>query len=407
MIPAPRLRRLLVQVLLAGAVGGILGCPKSKDDPKPKPPAAKNDDKTDAAAHSDEPDHEDLPKRIRLTKEVIADAKLKTAPVTKEILAVTLSLPGEVTADPDKSARLSTAVAGRLVDVRFKEGSEVKKGDVLAIVRVPEIGKVRSAFSATSAKAAAARANAERLGSLAEKGLAAKQEAVSAKAEADALDAEARALSDQLGALGMGAGGGGSELALRAPVSGVVVVRDAVVGQPVTTEQTIATIADLSEAWFLGRVFEKDLGRLKIGAKAEVQLNAYPKERFDGTIEYLGRQIDPVARTVTARIRVANRSDLLRIGLFGTARVSTGEEAKKQPALVILGTAVTEIGGKPVVFVRHADDDFELHEVVLGESSLGKVEVVNGLREGEQVVVDGVFTLKSAVLKGTIAEEEH
>lgn len=396
-------RWLLLPVLLTG----LAGCPRSgtKEEQKARPP--KTEEKADAAAHSDEPEHEDLPKRVRLTKEVVADAKIRTAPVVKEVLALTLALPGEVTADPDKSARVSTPVAGRLVDVRFKEGSTVKKGDVLAIVRVPEIGKVRSAYSATTAKAAASRANAERLGSLAEKGLASKQEAVSAKAEADALEAEARALNEQLGALGMGTGGGGSELALRAPVSGVVVARDAVVGQPVTTEQTIATIADLSEAWFLGRVFEKDLGRLKVGAKAEVQLNAYPKEHFDGSIEYLGKQIDPVARTVTARIRLVNRSDLLRIGLFGTARVATGEEAQHVPVLVVPRTAVTEIGGKPVAFVRQADDDFESHEVVLGEASLGKVQIVNGLREGEQVVVEGVFTLKSVVLKGTIAEEEH
>jgi cobalt-zinc-cadmium efflux system membrane fusion protein len=204
----------------------------------------------------------------------------------------------------------------------------------------------------------------------------------------------------------MGAESAGSELAVRAPVSGVVISRDAVIGQPVTADETIAAIADLSEVLFLGRVFEMDLGRLQTGVRAEVQLNAYPKERFAGSIEYLGRQIDPVARTVTARIRLTNRNDLLRIGLFGTAQVSTAEEQKRGPVLVVSRTALTEIGGKSFVFVRHADDDFELHEVVLGESALGKVEIVSGLREGEQVVVDGVFTLKSAVLKSTIAEEE-
>ncbi len=397
-------RWFLVSVLL---LTGLTACPKSGNKEEAKPHAPKVPDKTDASSHTDEPEHEELPKRVRLTKKVIADAKIKTAPVTKETLAATLSLPGEITADPDKSARVSTPVAGRLVDVRFKEGSAVKKGDVLAVVRVPEIGKVRSAYNATTAKAAAARANAERLGALAEKGLASKQESVSAKAEADALEAEARALNEQLGALGMGATGGGSELTLRAPVGGLVVTRDAVVGQPITAEQTIATIADLSEVWFLGRVFEKDLGRLKVGARADVELNAYPKERFDGAVEYLGRQIDPVARTVTARVRLTNRDDLLRIGLFGTARVSTGEAGTQTPVLVVPRTALAEIGGKPVAFVRHADDDFELHEVVTGESSLGKVEIVNGLREGEEVVVEGVFTLKSVVLKGTIAEDEH
>lgn len=382
------------------------GCPKAPKN-EARPAAPKTEEKADASAHRDEPEHEDLPKRVRLAKDVIADAKIQTAPVTKEVLAVTLTLPGEISADPDKSARVSSAVAGRLVDVRFKEGSAVKKGDVLAVVRVPEIGRVRSAYNGTAARATSARVNADRLAPLAEKGLASKQDALAAKAEADALEAEARALNEQLGALGMGTSGGGSDLVLRAPVAGIVVVRDAMVGQPVTTEQTIATIADLSEAWFLARVFEKDLGRLEAGARADVQLNAYPKERFAGSVEYLGRQIDPVARTVTARIRLANRRDLLRIGLFGNARVATGEEATKAPRLVILRTAIADIGGKPVVFVRHADDDFELHEVVVGESALEKVEILSGLREGEQVVVEGVFTLKSVVLKGTIAEEEH
>ncbi len=396
-----RMSAILPVLLLVG----LSGCPKrTKTEETPPPP--KTEHKTEAA-HSDEPEHEELPKRVRLTKEVIADAAIRWEPVTREVLAVTLALPGEIAADPDKLARVSSLVPGRIVDVRFKEGGAVKKGDVLAVVRVPEIAKVRSAYSATTAKAAAARANAERLSGLAEKGLASKQEALSAKAEADALEAEARALNEQLAALGMGTAGGGSELVLRAPVSGIAVSRDAVVGQPITTEQTIATIADLSEAWFLGRVFEKDLGRLKVGAPADVQLNAFPKEQFTGTVEYLGRQIDPVARTITARIRLSNRGDLLRIGLFGTARVATGETAQKAPMLVIRETAVTQIGHKHIVFVRHADDDFELHDVVLGESALGKVEIVSGLREGEQVVVDGVFTLKSTVLKGTIAEEEH
>ncbi len=157
-------------------------------------------------------------------------------PARKQVLSPTLTLPGEVASDPDRSARVSSPVAGRLSEVRFKEGSVVKKGDILAVLRIPEIGKVRAAHSATLAKAASARTNADRLDGLADRGMAAKQEAVSSKAEADALEAEARALGEQLGALGMGTAGGGSELFLRAPVAGIVVARDAVVGQPVSTE---------------------------------------------------------------------------------------------------------------------------------------------------------------------------
>ncbi|MGH7271055.1 MAG: efflux RND transporter periplasmic adaptor subunit, partial [Polyangiaceae bacterium] len=161
------------------------------------------------------------------------------------------------------------------------------------------------------------------------------------------------------------------------------------------------------EVWFLGRVFEKDLGRIRVGAPAEVELNAYPKEHFTGHVEYLAKQVDPIARTITARIRLTNRNDLLAIGLFGNARVAAGSgDEAKAPTLVVPRDALTEIGGRQALFVREPDGDFELHDVVLGDASLGKVQIVSGLREGEQVVVEGVFTLKSAVLKGAFGEEE-
>jgi cobalt-zinc-cadmium efflux system membrane fusion protein len=366
---------------------------------------AAEEGKTAPAAHSDEPKHEELPTRVHLTEAVIRDAKLKTTPVVREPLAPTLILPGEIVSDPDKTARVSSPAPGRLTQVSFREGSTVKKGEVLGTVRVANVGNVRSSYNAATAKAASARGNADRLEGLAAKGLAAKQEAIAARAEADALDAEARGLSEQLRALGVGASGTGSEIALRAAVGGVVLSRNAVVGQPVGQDETVATIADLSEVWFLARVFEKDLGRLSVGSKADVELNAFPKERFEGVVEYIGKQLDPVARTITARVRLANRNDLLRVGLFGSARVAIADDAKKGPVLVVPRDAVTEIGGKKVVFVRHADDDFEVHDVVLGDAALGKVEVVSGLREGELVVSDGVFTLKSAVLKSTLSED--
>jgi cobalt-zinc-cadmium efflux system membrane fusion protein len=398
-----RLRALLV---LATLCAGGIGCQRSSGEKKSEHSSEKK--APPSAEHRDEPEHAALPRRVRLDPRVIADAKIRTAPVVAESLAPTIDLPGEIASDPDKTARVSALVAGRLESVSFKEGQEVKKGDVLAVIKVPELGKTKAAYAATAAKAVSARSNADRLQALSTQRLAGSQEVLAAGAEAAALEAEARAAEEQLRALGMGTSGGvsGSQLALRAPVPGVIVARDALVGQPVTADQTIATIADLKEVWFLARVFEKNLGQTHIGAPADVQLNAYPKERFQGVVEYLGKQIDPAARTVTARIRLTNRGDLLRIGLFGVAHVGTAEDTKKAPVLVVPRDAVTDVGGKPVVFVQQPDGDFDVHDLVLGESALGKVQVVSGLRAGEPVVVDGVFTLKSAVLKRTFGEEQ-
>ena len=377
-------------------------CSRSHDEKKNDPRATTTAPANDAGEH----EHEGLPKTVRLSAAVFRDAKLEVAPAAKELLGANIVLPGEIVADPDRSARLSSTVPGRVEEVRFRDGAVVKKGDVMVVVRVPDLGKVRAAFTATTGRARAARSNADRLKDLVDNRLAAQQAYLDAEAEAQSLDAEARALGEQLAAVGAGGGGGaGVLLNLRAPLTGVVVKRDAVVGQPVTADQTLGSIADLSEAWFLGRVFEKDLGRLHEGARAEVELNAYPAERFEGTIEMLGQQIDPTARTLTARIRIANRRGLLRIGLFGGARVESGDEKPKAPVLVVPRSALTEIAGKPVVFVRTGDETFEVHELVVGESAVGKVQVLSGLKEGEPVVTRGVFTLKSVVLKGSFAEE--
>ncbi|HEX5656669.1 MAG TPA: efflux RND transporter periplasmic adaptor subunit, partial [Polyangiales bacterium] len=246
---------------------------------------------------------------------------------------------------------------------------------------------------------------ADRLRDLKQQQLAPEQAYLVAEAEAQSLEVSAVAAQDRMSALGLGGKGNASTLTIRAPLSGVVLTRAAVVGQPITAEQEVAELADLSEVWFLGRVFEKDLSLLHVGAGAEVLLNAYPGTAFPGVVEYLGQQVDPIARTLTARVRLTNHDDLLRIGLFGSARVSL-EQQDTRPTLVVPRSALTEVAGKQVVFVRQADRDFELHEVTTGRAAGGKVEVLSGLREGELVVADGVFTLKSSVLKASLAEDE-
>lgn len=357
--------------------------------------------------HQDDAGHEPLPTQLRVDPAVVQSAGIRTQPVKRAALATTVALPGEIVSEPDKTARLSTATGGRLEQVTFNEGSVVKKGDVMALIRVPDVGRLRGAFAATTARAKASRANAERLRALREQNLSAAQAVTDAEAEARALDAEAKAVADQLNAIGVNAEtGGGYLVTLRAPISGVVVFREAVVGQPVNTDQVLATIVDLSEVWFIGRVFEKDLSRLKLGAPAEVAFNAFPDEHFLGVIDYVGQQIDPVARTLTARVRLKNETQRLRIGLFGTAHVEVEDGAPELEQLVVPRSAVTDVAGKRVVFVRAKDGDFVLHEVALGASALSLVQVLSGLSEGEEVVTEGVFTLKSLLLKSTLAHDE-
>jgi cobalt-zinc-cadmium efflux system membrane fusion protein len=360
--------------------------------------------------HEDESEgHEGLPTKVRLAPEVVRAARIKTAPAAVAALPATIDLTGEIAADPDRSARLAARIPGRIIEVRAKEGDHVKAGQVIAVLESPELARARATLASATARARVARLNADRLKSLEAKSLASGQEAAGAAAEAAALEAEAAAARQTLAALGQGADqieGRGERVTIRTPLGGFVLSRDAVQGQTVDPEHVIAVIGDLEHAYFLGRLFEKDLARVKIGARTEVRLNAYPAEVFEGSIETIGRQIDPAARTVTARIVVRNHGDLVKVGLFGTARVIVGPAEAVARNVVVPLSAVTRITGRDVVFVRQPDGDFELHAVTLGRTAGGRAEILSGLRQGEVIVVDGAFTLKSAILKSTFGEEE-
>lgn len=380
--------------------------------PTPAPGPAPGPADDPAPEHADEPAHEAPPRRVRLSPEVMRDAGIADAPVRREALTETIQVIGEIAADPDRSAQVAARVAGTLEAVHFLEGDAVKVGQLLATIRAPGLGSLRADLASLQARAAAARSNLGRLEALAGRNMASQQELSTARAEAAALGAEASAAGQRLKALGLGSGNASSGnvvFSLRSPIAGLITHRGVNRGQAVVPETTVAEIVGLDEAWFLARVFEHHVGQVQVGAAAEVVLNAYPDQRFTGVVINLAHQVDPATRTLTARVALANRDDLLRLGLFGSATIAVppGPLAPAAPPLVVPRSAITEIHERPAVFVRHADDDFELHEVVLGASAPGKVAVLHGLREGERVVTSGVFTLKSVLLKATFAEDEE
>ncbi len=399
------------RITLATLVLLLAGCPDKKGPGESSPAAqAGNTAARGQQGEAEQEHHEELPTKVRLSAKVIEAARIRTAPATTERLPATVDLTGEVVTDPDRSARIAARLPGRVVEVRVKEGDRVKAGQVVAILESAEIAHARAALSSAAARAQSARLNAQRLQNLERRSLASGQEVATAQAEAAALEAElaaARQTVSALGPAGEQRQGGSARLALRSPLAGFVLARDAVRGQSVDAEHVIVVVGDLEHAYFLGRLFEKDLARVKASASAEVRLNAYPQEVFDGKVETIGKQLDPAARTVTARILVRNHQDLLKVGLFGTARVVTGPATGQGKHVVVPLTAVTRVADKDVVFVRQPDGEFEVHPVTVGNSASSRVEILEGLREGEVVVVDGVFTLKSAILKSTFGEEEE
>jgi membrane fusion protein, heavy metal efflux system len=236
-------------------------------------------------------------------------------------------------------------------------------------------------------------------------GTATAQDLENTRGELAVLDAEVSANQQTLAGLGAG---GAARLELRSPIAGVVVKRNAIVGQPVSANDVLGEIVDLSKAVFVARLFEHDLMRVPVGAPARVEFDVAAGMEFAGVVDTIGRQVDPIARAVLARIAIVDQKQFLKIGLLGTASVAVSSEKDKgRPAVVVVpSSAVTRVDDRPVVFVAVGVNQFAMRAVELGHNAFGQAEVLKGLVDTDKVANAGTFTLKSLALKATFAEEE-
>lgn len=358
-----------------------------------------------APEHKEEPEKPVESDHITVSETVAKDAKIAVAPVDMGTLPATVELTGEVAANPDRMAQVPVRVAGRLVELNFQEGQRVAAGDVLATIESSEVARVRAELASTRTRSEAALKRVERLEKLVEAGTASPQDVETARAESTALEADLAAARQTLSSIG-GGGGGTARLQIRAPFAGVITRRNGVVGQPVSSDHVIAEIVDLDHALFLARLFEHDLSRVHEGADAEVHVDAYGDVTFNGKVLTIGRQVEPVARAVLARIAIDDKDARLKIGLFGTVRVVIPDPATMAAVPIVPQSAVTKVDERTVVFVETKPHTFEIRNVELGHATRGKVEITKGLKAGERVATAGLFTLKSVALKATFGEEE-
>ncbi len=191
---------------------------------------------------------------------------------------------------------------------------------------------------------------------------------------------------------------------VRASVGGVVIEFDARVGEYVDEHSTLARIRDLSTAWIVAQVNERDLAGVRSGASAQVELAAFPGVVVPARVTVVGFELDPHTRAAAVRLEAANQPIAswserwpIRPGMSGRARIAT---ASTSAALSLPLSAIWRRDGLDHVFVRAADGEFKLTAVSLGERSRERVAVLEGLRAGDEVAVDGLFFLKSMLGRG-------
>ena len=179
-------------------------------------------------------------------------------------------------------------------------------------------------------------------------------------------------------------------LTFRSPVSGIVMDKKALQGMRFMPGEVLYQIADLSSVWVIADVFEQDIGLLKNGAKATMRINAYPDKTFSGRVTYVYPTLNAETRTVPVRVELSNPGGLLKPGMF--AQVELPVAAKGQVVTVPV-SAVIDSGTRQIVLVEQGAGRYESREVKLGARSDTHVEVLDGVAEGEPVVVAANFLI--------------
>lgn len=323
---------------------------------------------------------------------------------------------GSVQAVDGRVAVLRPLARGRILQVLVSVGDRVNSNQVLARIDNIEAGELSSQVDAaraelqrTKIQLVNARRQSERAKNLLNAGAIPAKEQEAAEADMKALEEALRAqeslltgLEIRLKRFGAPLAGDASLTAIRAPFSGVVTTVDAAPGDVVDSSSTLSSVSDLSRVYVEAQVYEKDLGRIRIGQPVRVTVDAFPEAIFAGRVVAIKDVLNPQTRTAAVRCELANPDGKLKLEMFASVVIPTTGTHR---ALAVPHEAVQTINRRTVVFVRRAELHFEVREVqVLGDGE--RVEIAAGLKAGEPVVVKGAFQLKSAFLSAEL-ESEH
>jgi cobalt-zinc-cadmium efflux system membrane fusion protein len=345
---------------------------------------------------------------LAVEAEVLRDLKLTTFPAELRPGGEGITAPGELKVDEQTYAEVGAPIPGRIVRLLAAAGDRVRRGQPLAALQSVELGQARAQRIAALARAELARKTVERKRGLAAERIVSRGELQRAEADAADADAELRAAEAAVSALGVGVRPGDADLAgfsLLSPLSGTVLERAAVRGQQADPSRPLFRIADLSRLWLVAQAPERDASRVREGSPAEVTLAALPGRKLQGTVAWVGREVDAHSRTVPVRVVLNNPEGRLKPGMFATAWIGTGGEGEK--VVAVPAAALQRMEDQWVVFLPRGGDRFEVRPVERGRELGNEVAIVSGLKPGERVVVEGAFVLRAEAEKDTDGGEHH
>jgi membrane fusion protein (multidrug efflux system) len=277
---------------------------------------------------------------------------------------------------------LKPEVSGRVARLAFNDGQRVKRGQLLVQL---DDALQRAQLQQADAQASIARTSLQRNRELLAQNFISQSAVDQSLANLQVAEAQVALAQAQL-----------ARMQIVAPFDGVVGIRAVNVGDYVKDGSDLVNIEDLSSVWVDFRLPERFMSRLKTGQGVQVTLDALPRRQFNGRIDALDSQLDANGRSVLVRARLANAGGELRAGMYARSRVVFDV---REAALMVPEEALVPMGDKQYLFkVLDEGDGRVAHriEARLGQRVPGRVEVLQGFKAGDAVIVAGQARLGRA-----------
>lgn len=319
------------------------------------------------------------PNEIKMSKNAMALANIQTMVVGKasETEDNSLMLSGKIMPNEEANAVQASYFEGRIekLNVSFT-GEKVNKGQLLATIYAPAlVAAQQELLTAASMKASQpalynAVRNKLKLWKLSD-------------TQIDAIEASGKVQEN---------------FPVYATVSGTVSEKLVEEGDYVSQGQAIVKVSNLGTVWAMFDAYENQISKLKVGQKISVSSNAYPNKKFEATISFIDPSLNTQSRTVAVRATLNNKDGIFKPGMFVTTKVQISINGENQSQVSVPATAVLWTGNRSLVYVKTNPNEpiFEMREVGLGAKNGDNYAITEGLSNGEEVVVNGTFTIDAA-----------
>ncbi|MEN8223703.1 MAG: efflux RND transporter periplasmic adaptor subunit, partial [Acidobacteriota bacterium] len=328
--------------------------------------------------------------QLKLSENAIKLAEIRTAQVERLEVSKVIRMSGKIAFNETNIANITSRIPGRIDKIYVNyTGTKIKKGERMVNLYSPELITAQQELLQSLRALQKSRTPELKKSSL---------KLVEASRKKLLLwgltKAQIRKFENQSNTV--------NHIIIYSPMNGIVVKKDAFEGMYVNTGTKLYTIANLMDLWVLLDAYESDISWIKTGQSVEFETEAYPGEIFKGKVTFIDPVIDPKTRTIKVRVNVKNPDHKLKPDMFVSAIVHAGIENKKRDRnyispLVIPSTAPLVTGKRAVVYVAVPGKKgvFEGRNITLGSLANNYYIVTEGLKEGENVVVNGAFKIDS------------